>query len=644
MQKRSSTLLIGTLLCGIVAGVAAVEGLAEDDQSLKQQAQQQYHAGGYQAAEALYRQAATLNDRDPELFLQLGRLELKRGHTQEAIGDLERARALAPTDPEIPALLGETLSLLGRHQEAAAAFEQALQLQPRRVDALEQLAASYARVGRMPDALKAYQRLAELDRENVYVSGYLGEAYLYEGRYEDAREQLQRAITRNPTFADTYASLASLEAHLGNSQDAIRHLERAIALRPGDPALHSQLGAIYVERKEYDKALEPLSTALELNPEDRYARQYHELAQRMVERAARGQPASLEPSGDPFEGLLRLYPDNPPTLASLAYLYDLSNEWEKAMVLYNRLLTLNPRDAWAKEGLERVAKGMAAMGGIPGLWDDAPEVETTHFIIKTNLPVKLAGDVIRRSDGLYERAAAIIAQVTGQALEPQGAPKIRLQVFARSNEFLRYVAMRPLLLEALPDAGGFFDVSQNEIVYWLGPEDRFEGLAHEFAHAALWRAGKRQLPEWLDEGLAEYVVMQLQGPSYFSQEEDGQGARWLQTLREASKGQNTISLDSLVRDDLGYSAALYAGGWSLVSWLIDRAGEQPEAGLRAYFRQLRLESDASQAFRQVYGDPGALERDWKQFVIAVNKQPKLRQRLFRRYPASAEPEATHAGD
>lgn len=603
-----------------------------DYAGLKQKADQSYDTGRYEEAKKLYLRAKKLNQRDPDLYLRLGKIEFKRANFREAFPYLEQARKLDPANPESPFLLGAAHLTEGRHQQAIPPLEEALRLQPQHTWAMEYLGGAYYRTGRMEDAFRTYARLAEIDPENKYVHTYLGQMYLEEGNYAQAKSEFQRASEINPTYAENLFWLGWLELRLGSSEQGMKYMQQAIDRSPNDAVYHAYLGQIHFDQEQYQQALDEAAKAFKLNPEYRTAKLYKELAEQMLKRREASQESvdsakskyrqgNIKSAVRAFEALYTVDPEDHQVQRWLAYLYELSSDWEKARELYKQLMEADPKDAWAIEGLNQLNEKEEFFGQVQDVWEKAEGVQTEHFIIKTNLPTKLKQQVIEQADALFEQTNAILKHVLGVPYESPS--RIKLYIIARPDEYFTYVSSVNAFPEFILGHRGYFSPDRNEIVFWFSPDDYVEELVHEFSHAHLWRSFGREVPGWLDEGMAEYALMKIEEDRYFGKH----GNWWREMLETALEDNSLISLSELIALETREHPLFDPSAWSLVTFLASRTPEGQKGGLKGYCEVLRGRGYSNKTFWEVLGEPSMLEADWRKFIQEVIDDPALRWKI-----------------
>jgi hypothetical protein len=253
-------------------------------------------------------------------------------------------------------------------------------------------------------------------------------------------------------------------------------------------------------------------------------------------------------------------------------------------------------------------------------WESAAEVQTADFIIKTNLPRGLKTELLRQADYLLEQAERVVGDVLD--LSPRGPHKFRLSLFATRAEYQAYVGaiMTPSLRASIVEhSDGFFSGARNELVVSC-PQKTFREcratLVHEFAHALAGRTsfmagGERVswsylLPPWLDEGLAEYVSVRVN---------HGQ-TQHVATLGSALQTDTLMALGDLINTQARplEDPLFYPSAWSLVTFLLDDDDSKLRKQVKAYLQLLKTRRYATDQFESAFGDPQALERNWRQFI------------------------------
>jgi hypothetical protein len=230
----------------------------------------------------------------------------------------------------------------------------------------------------------------------------------------------------------------------------------------------------------------------------------------------------------------------------------------------------------AEEKVDRPATGAAARPATANLpsrhsFRVAPYVFVSDFEIPHDQP-------------LFKELADLRDQVYRELLLPEGTAQVQVYLFETRDRYEAYMKKR---YPDLPERRAFF-VAQPRTLG--GPEDlqvyTFWGkrirqdLRHELTHALL-HSVIRDVPQWLDEGLAEYFEL--------PPEQKGLNGEHVEILRRGlASGAYRLGLGRLERltqvDEM--NPAEYREAWAWVHLMLN---SQPEArtALLSYLQQLR---------------------------------------------------------
>ena len=172
---------------------------------------------------------------------------------------------------------------------------------------------------------------------------------------------------------------------------------------------------------------------------------------------------------------------------------------------------------------------------------------------------------------------------------------------------------------------------RNEIVLFHAPGYSQADLVHEMVHLCLAKAFHASFPEWLQEGLAEYVAMQDMEERFFADPEGpgehGHGRAHLKVLTEAlDRGDSALSLTDLLRTERlsGHQAGLYyAASWSLVTYLATRDPAAAKGNLAEFVSALSQEKHLEtpqKAFERVFGSVQSVQENWFRFVRSLKDE------------------------
>lgn len=187
-----------------------------------------------EAAFQAYTRALTIQPRDAQIRLALGRYHLDRGEPERAI---EHLLAALEADPSLRA----AYPLLGR---------------------------AYRQSGNLPSSESVLKKGLDGDPADQDTRYALGQTLVALGRVDEGRAELDKydKIRQQVSSADASYKAALSRLDDGNFAEGERLLRDAIRLAPAyGPALHS-LGTLLLDRGSADKAVPFLNGAVEANP------------------------------------------------------------------------------------------------------------------------------------------------------------------------------------------------------------------------------------------------------------------------------------------------------------------------------------------------------------------------------------------
>ena len=228
------------------------------------EANRQYDAGNWRAAEAAYRRLAQAVGDDPRIHGRLCHVLVMQDRFADAIEACRRAATLAPSEAGIQQNLGYCHARLGNHAEAIAAYQRAIGLAPQAASAYAGAAASYAaqrnwakaeefyrlsvsrdpgdraswqalgdaaaEQGKSSDAIAAYRKAQDLGPPSVELLRSLGWQLYREQRYAEAETVLRDANRMRPADVAVLLTLGSVEEKLGKTAEAGQAWQRAADL------------------------------------------------------------------------------------------------------------------------------------------------------------------------------------------------------------------------------------------------------------------------------------------------------------------------------------------------------------------------------------------------------------------------------
>lgn len=96
----------------------------------------------------------------------------------------------------------------------------------------------------------------------------LGDVYGRAGDKKRALQEFQKAIELKPNYGDAYHNLANTYRELGEIDKALENYQMAANLNPNLWQSYQNIAALYFDQKQYDQAIEYLQKAIQINPKN----------------------------------------------------------------------------------------------------------------------------------------------------------------------------------------------------------------------------------------------------------------------------------------------------------------------------------------------------------------------------------------
>lgn len=225
-----------------------------------------------EAATTAYKEALRLNPSMTAAQVELSRLLLFSGETDQALQLAQSAVKAAPQNAQARLTLARALLQKGDIRAAEADANMLVKVLPN-------AAAVHALLGRVllarsdvNGAMRAFDRALELNpAEPEALTGRLS-IDLSRKRPQDARGRVEKAMAAAPTSSEVLVTAARFERVDGNMSTAEKHLRRAIELEPSNLAAYNQLVSLYFSQNRLDEGKRELQEVVRLKPDSVPAR------------------------------------------------------------------------------------------------------------------------------------------------------------------------------------------------------------------------------------------------------------------------------------------------------------------------------------------------------------------------------------
>jgi len=312
--------------------------------------------GKYAEAAKFYQAALKKNSKDTNANIGYGMALTKQFKLDGADEQFNKALARDPGNPGAHA--GKALTMLNRLQSSSNTIRKNR----------EQI---------LREAENEAQRAIDGDRAIPEGHYAMGTVYKEQGRLADAAAEMKKAIDMDSKFPDAYSGLGMIQLSQNNSGGATSNFNQAIRLNSGDWTAHYGLGQAYLNQGRVDAALKELNIAQYQFPNSwptRLAlgrayevqgntvaavREYQESIRIKPENSAaylgianvREVRGDLEHSIAELRSGLELMPDNPDLLLRIGDQSLRVEKMDDAIKSYESVLSSNPGNAKAADGL-----------------------------------------------------------------------------------------------------------------------------------------------------------------------------------------------------------------------------------------------------------------------------------------------------
>ncbi len=336
----------------------------------------------YGEALEFYKNAFQLNPKDTMIHLSIAQVYEAENQSDKALGEY---KALVASNPDYPyaylpmARLEKTLK---DSPQAIADYQIFLKSYPKHYDAQRELAALLLVNKNYSQAAETYKNLKALDASKFKDNLAYGVALNNADQSEKALSVFKTIKTPTPLL---YEEEGMAYEKLNRLPDAYHAYQNAIALSPDEKnGLYLKMADIASSLNEPDKAIDALKAYLKYHPDNAQItkslgnlylqKKSYDLAESTYQDALK-QPKSMDPSSEgavlrnlgyadqmqgKLEDAIQAYQkslaiqDNYQTRLNLALAYHKQGHYEKALVLYRKLLTQTPQSPLLKKDMGQV--------------------------------------------------------------------------------------------------------------------------------------------------------------------------------------------------------------------------------------------------------------------------------------------------
>lgn len=227
--------------------------------------------GDLEGAARSFKLEARLKPDDPNGWMGLGQVQMKRGSLQKALAATDRAIALIETKSQqaprkVYILRAQILLQLQRPGDAVKAYKSALKHEPNLVEAHLELGQLLARHGKVYKGIKHLMTAAQLSPDDPTPLISMGDAWRAHGDLERAHKQYMAAQQLAPYDSTIYVRLGDMYVEHNLMGEALGLYRIATLFDSKNAHCFLQLGVIYIAECRYEEAIVMLRKASKLDP------------------------------------------------------------------------------------------------------------------------------------------------------------------------------------------------------------------------------------------------------------------------------------------------------------------------------------------------------------------------------------------
>jgi hypothetical protein len=220
-------------------------------------------------------------------------------------------------------------------------------------------------------------------------------------------------------------------------------------------------------------------------------------------------------------------------------------------------------------------------------------VRRSQYVFYSDIP-------LQKSSSLFDELETLRDQIARELQLPTSNTIVQVFIFDSKEKYEQYMHAR---YPELPERRAFFIVQEHNrggspdlLVYTFWGDHLRQDLRHELTHAVL-RSVLKDVPLWLDEGLAEYFEL--------PPEKDGTNAQHLEYLRKPTFDPDLARLEKISQSqNVLKERSEYRESWAWVHLMLRTTPEAKQV-LLGYLQSLRsanMPGPLLAKLREVYPD------------------------------------------
>jgi len=291
----------------------------------------------WENSRVLFKHALDVTQENSLAHNNLGSALLWEGETDAALHHFKAALKLAPKTPKMHNNIGHALMKLGRVNEAVDRYLESIRLNPLEAETHNSLAVALIEQGRLSESILHLQKALRF--EPNYADAYvnLGAAYRRQGQAKRAAKCYMEAIRLRPDLPEAYNNLGLLLLHEGNLKAAASYFRKALEKKSDYAKARDNLEKVLNAQNTFKETLAQIQAKAKRNPED--SDLFLKLGDLYKEQS------ELDGALEHYQKAFLLRPGSLLAMKKLAIVHAMKGQYEKAIELLNKMITLQPDDS-----------------------------------------------------------------------------------------------------------------------------------------------------------------------------------------------------------------------------------------------------------------------------------------------------------
>lgn len=340
------------------------------------------------------------NPNDVLAYNHLGSIYATKKDYQKSISIYKRGLQIDPNHPILQYNLARSYVAINSDFDAFKAFEAALRAKPSWKDAVKEYSALLNKYSRTKESCEVIQKAINLYPTDGHLYYLLGKSFLVQTDYESAVKSFEKAISLDNTNPSYYEKLIFAYEREQKFDEGLEVAEKGIELFPNNIKIMREKVHLLFSAKKLNTGASVLKNLSELTTRDPHVKdlmgQYYICCDNKKNVAlCFDKIRKLNPSYqnylynaayryiqvEKYEEAVKCLKvfsasqqKNPLPLILLARIEEFKNNYESAIEILKKALSMNPNLNLAKEGIARLTKKIEEAKILPENQDDTQEI------------------------------------------------------------------------------------------------------------------------------------------------------------------------------------------------------------------------------------------------------------------------------